>query len=125
MFYLDNFRSRINTNRIIRKCFNFEGRGNRISLTPEDVKEAAKNSIGIDSTSEVIQIKHLIMQIELIIEQLEEIDKKIEFLAASFTSSGVKAIRFPLPSKLKHFLIVLISALAMLDALPNDFSKLI
>ena len=64
--------------RIIRKCFNFEGRGNRISLTPEDVKEAAKNSIGIDSTSEVIQIKHLIMQIELIMEQLEEIDKKIE-----------------------------------------------
>ena len=64
--------------RTIRKCFNFEGRGNRISLTPEDVKEAAKNSIGIDSTSEVIQIKHLIMQIELIIEQLEEIDKKIE-----------------------------------------------
>ena len=64
--------------RTIRKCFNFEGRGNRISLTPEDVKEAAKNSIGIDSTSEVIQIKHLIMQIELIMEQLEEIDKKIE-----------------------------------------------
>lgn len=64
--------------RNIRKCFNYEGKGNRISLIPEDVKEAAKNSIGIDSTSEVIQIKHLITQIELIFEQLKEIDKKIE-----------------------------------------------
>ena len=64
--------------RNIRKCFNYEGKGKRISLIPEDVKEAAKNSIGIDSTSEVIQIKHLITQIELIFEQLKEIDKKIE-----------------------------------------------
>ena len=64
--------------RNIRKCFNYEGKGNRISLISEDVKEAAKNSIGIDSTSEVIQIKHLITQIELIFEQLKEIDKKIE-----------------------------------------------
>lgn len=64
--------------RNIRKCFNYEGKENRISLIPEDVKEAAKQSIGIDSTSEVIQIKHLITQIELIFEQLKEIDKKIE-----------------------------------------------
>lgn len=48
----------------------------RISLTAEDLKDAAKNSIGIQSTSEVIQIKHLINQIELINEQLAEIDKK-------------------------------------------------
>ena len=64
--------------RTIRKCFNYKGKGLRISLTAEDLKDAAKNSIGIQSTSEVIQIKHLINQIELINEQLAEIDKKIE-----------------------------------------------
>ncbi len=62
----------------IQKCFEVKGRGLRISLTAEKLKETAKNSIGIDSTSEVIQIKHLILQIELINEQLKEIDKKIE-----------------------------------------------
>ena len=64
--------------RTIRKCFEFKGRGQRIPLTAEELKEKAKISIGIDSNSEVIQIKHLAMQIELINEQLDEIDKKIE-----------------------------------------------
>lgn len=62
----------------IKKCFEVKCRGKRITLTPEELKESAKNSIGIDSISEVIQIKHLILQIELINEQLDEIDKKIE-----------------------------------------------
>lgn len=64
--------------RTIRKCFDIKGRGNRISLTPEKLKECAKSSIGITSSTEVIQIKHLVAQIELIEEQLTEIDKKIE-----------------------------------------------
>lgn len=64
--------------RSIRKCFEIKGRGNRISLTPEQLKECAKNSIGIPSSAEVIQIRHLINQIELINEQITEIDKKIE-----------------------------------------------
>lgn len=64
--------------RTIRKCFEIEGRGNRISLTPERLKECAISSIGISSSAEVIQIKHLTAQIELIEEQLTEIDKKIE-----------------------------------------------
>jgi transposase len=64
--------------RTIRKCFEIEGRGNRISLTPERLKECARSSIGISSSAEVIQIKHLTAQIELIEEQLTEIDKKIE-----------------------------------------------
>ena len=63
--------------RSIRKCFEIEGRGNRISLTPERLKECARSSIGISSSAEVIQIKHLTAQIELIEEQLTEIDKKI------------------------------------------------
>lgn len=64
--------------RTIRKCFDINGRGNRISLTPEQLKECAKSSIGISSIAEVIQIKHLVNQIELISEQITETDKKIE-----------------------------------------------
>lgn len=43
-------------------------------LQPEQVKAAAKNSVGIPSIVEEIQIKHLIAQIELINDQLDEID---------------------------------------------------
>lgn len=64
--------------RSLRKCFEFNGQGNRISLTADKLKQVAKDSIGIDSISDVIQIRHLIDQIELINNQLEEIDKKIE-----------------------------------------------
>ena len=63
--------------RTLRKCFDI-GRGKQISLTPEKLKEAAKNSIGFPSLSEVLQIKHLVAQIELINKQIAEIDKKIE-----------------------------------------------
>ena len=63
--------------RSLRKCFDI-GRGKHISLTAEELKEAAKNSIGFPSTADVIQIKHLVAQIELINEQIAEIDKKIE-----------------------------------------------
>ena len=45
--------------RTLRKCFDI-GRGMRISLTPEKLKEVAKNSIGFPSLSEAIQIKHLV-----------------------------------------------------------------
>ena len=64
--------------RTLRKCFEIKGKGNRISLTPEQLKECAKNSIGISSEVETLQIKHLVSQIMLINEQIAEIDKKIE-----------------------------------------------
>ena len=64
--------------RSIRKCFEFKGRGKRISLSAEQLKSAAKASIGIPSVAEEIQIRHLVSQIELLEEQLSEIDKKIE-----------------------------------------------
>ena len=72
--------------RSLRKCFEYKGKGKRISLTAEKLKEAAKASIGIDSACEVIQIRHLIeqiellnkQQIELLNKQIKEIDKKIE-----------------------------------------------
>lgn len=64
--------------RTFRKCFDIEGQGRRISLTAEQIKEAAKKSIGISSIAEEMQIRHLVNQIELIHEQIDEIDKKIE-----------------------------------------------
>ena len=64
--------------RSIRKCFEIQGRGNRISLSAEQLKDAAISSIGISSIADEIQIRHLIGQIELIHAQLDEIDKKIE-----------------------------------------------
>lgn len=72
--------------RSIRKCFEIQGRGNRISLTAEELKEAAKNSIGIPSVADELQIKHLVFQIELIKEQIAEIDKKIEEFSAKNNS---------------------------------------
>lgn len=64
--------------RSIRKCFEFKGRGGRISLSAEQLKATAKSSIGIPSAAEEIQIRHLVCQIELLEEQLSEIDKRIE-----------------------------------------------
>ena len=64
--------------RNIRKCFEYKGRGCRISLTAEKLKMTAKASIGIPSAAEEIQIRHLVSQIELLEEQLSEIDKRIE-----------------------------------------------
>ena len=63
--------------RNIRKCFEVS-KGRQIALTPEKLKEAAKNSIGFPSKAEVIEMKHLIDMIELINEQIKEVDKKIE-----------------------------------------------
>lgn len=64
--------------RTIRKCFEYDGRGKRITLSADQLKAAAKISIGIPSVAEEIQIRHLVCQIEMIEEQLSEIDKKIE-----------------------------------------------
>ena len=54
--------------RTIRKCFEYTGRGNRISLSPEQLKVTAKASVGIHSVAEEIQIRHLVCQIEMIEE---------------------------------------------------------
>lgn len=90
MGILENFGSAYtitNTDiRTIRKCFEFKGRGNRIELSAEDLKETAKKSIGIYSVSDEIQIKHLVRQIRLIEEQIKEIDKKIEEFSKSNNS---------------------------------------
>ena len=72
--------------RNLRKLFEVEGRGRRIELTAEQLKTAAKNSIGISSIAEEVQIKHLVNQIELIKTQLKEIDKKIEEFSRKLNS---------------------------------------
>lgn len=72
--------------RTIRKCFDTKGKGRRIALTAEKLKEAAKNSVGFPSIAEVVQIKHLINQVKLIEEQISEIDKKIEEFSISNNS---------------------------------------
>lgn len=72
--------------RTIKKCFEFEGKGNRIKLSAEDLKSAACKSVGIHSVSDEIQIKHLVSQIKLIEEQIKEIDKKIEEFSISNNS---------------------------------------
>ena len=63
--------------RTLDKCFKVD-KGRQISLSAKQLKQAAKKSIGFPSVSEIIQIKHLIDQIELINKQIDEIDKKIE-----------------------------------------------
>lgn len=65
----------------IRKCFKTDTQGRKISLTAEQLKEAAKNSIGYPSAAETITMKHLIEIIEMLDKQIEEIDKKIEEFA--------------------------------------------
>ena len=64
--------------RNLRKCFEYKGRGKRISLTAEKLKQEAKDSIGIDSTADTIQIRHLVEMIEQLSDQIEEVYKKIE-----------------------------------------------
>lgn len=47
-------------------------------MSPEQLKEAAKNSIGFPSTAETVEMKHLIEIIEMLDRQIEDVDKKIE-----------------------------------------------
>lgn len=72
--------------RTLRKCFETIGKGNRISLSPEKLKDTAKASVGFASMAEVLNIKHLVAHIELINEQISEIDKKIEEFSVQVNS---------------------------------------
>ena len=55
-------------------------------MTPEQLKEAARKSVGTHSDAMVLKIKHLIARIELVDEQLSEIDKKIEEFSEKINS---------------------------------------
>ena len=77
--------------RTLRNCFEYKGKGKRISLSAKELKAAATNSVGIISTADEIQIRHLIGIIELIEDQLKEIDKKIEEFSVE-TNSPILSI---------------------------------
>jgi len=77
--------------RTLRKCFNNTGKGNRIKLTAEELKEAAKESVGFESVAEELTIQNLIAQIELIESQVETIDQKIREFSTK-TNSPILSI---------------------------------
>ena len=62
--------------RTLDKLFKLKVKGRRIDLDAKKLKEAAKRSIGIYSICEIIKVRNLVAQIELIEKQIEEIDKK-------------------------------------------------
>lgn len=66
------------TIRTLSKCFHIKDKGKQMSLTAEKLKEVAKSSIDFSSIDKAMNIKSLIVKIELINEQIDEIDKKIE-----------------------------------------------
>lgn len=72
--------------RTLRKTFVVASQGKRISLTPEHLKLVANNSVGEKSITSEIHIKHLIVLIEIIEEQIKETDKKIEELSTKLNS---------------------------------------
>lgn len=79
----------------IRKYFDTNGRGKRIVLTPKQLKECTKSSIGISSTAEIIQNKHLVSQIKLIDEQIAKIDKNRRVLQEKQLSYPIHTRNFP------------------------------
>lgn len=70
----------------IRKCFIFKGRGKRISLTPQQLKLAAVESIGEINPIIDLQIKHYVTQIELLESQLKLVDSKIKEFSTQLNS---------------------------------------
>lgn len=72
--------------RRIRSVLNPEGRGKHVSLSAEDLKEAAKKSVGRPDAAIEMEIVHLISLIELIEKSIEEVDKKIEEFSRSLNS---------------------------------------
>ena len=67
--------------RSLRKCFKYA------SFSAEDLKELASKSVGVYNPSISFIIKPIISSIDLLISQIEELDKKIEDLAITQDSS--------------------------------------
>lgn len=64
--------------RSLRKVLQHHGRGLKVSLTAEQLKQAAIDSIGEDNSTAEIEIKHLIAMVDLLENQIHEVDIKIE-----------------------------------------------
>lgn len=72
--------------RSLRKVLHGKGSGKKINLTAYDLKEAAKNSIGVKNTSIELDIKHICFIIRDLDESISEIDKKIEEFSLNLNS---------------------------------------
>ena len=72
--------------RRLRSALNPEGRGKRVSLSAEDLKAAAKKSVGRPDAAIEWEIVYLISFIEMIENSLAEVDKKIEEFSRSLNS---------------------------------------
>ena len=65
----------------LRKAISFSGGGRTVSVDLDLIKETAKSSVGCHSLTVVMEIQHLIQQINLVESQLSQAYKKIEDLA--------------------------------------------
>lgn len=70
----------------LKKIISDASNGKINSHYPSLLKESAKTSIGEDNAVITLEIKQLVASIELLIEQLDAVDKKIEELARSLNS---------------------------------------
>lgn len=60
--------------------------GKMVSVDALELRELAKQSVGEDNPSIVLEIKHLLSSIELVTQQIKEVDKKIEEFAIDSNS---------------------------------------
>lgn len=72
--------------RVLRKAITLKGSGKPVSFTAEELKALATNSIGEKSLASEFQVKHLIMTIRLMEEQVKEVDAKIKELSMQLNS---------------------------------------
>ncbi len=72
--------------RTLRKAFKVDGRGRRIPLTAEQLKENAKDSIGTHTDATVLEIKRLLDTIELLESYSKQYEDKIKELSLKLNS---------------------------------------
>lgn len=60
--------------------------GKMVSVDADELREVARQSVGEDNPSIILEIQHLLASIELVTQQLKEVDKKIEEFAIDSNS---------------------------------------
>lgn len=70
----------------LAKCFKHKGKGRTITLTPLELKDKAKVSIGRSDTATTLKVVQLIYRIEELEILIEEVNKKIEDFALTSNS---------------------------------------
>jgi transposase len=72
--------------RNLRKALEVNGRGRRSKVTAEEIKEAARNSVGDDNTAVALEVQSMIALINTRAEQIDTLDKKIEEFSRQLNS---------------------------------------